>query len=297
MHHRSRWIILPSALVLASICAADAGAGLLAHFTANGTPNDRAGGHMGTLVNGAGFGPGIEDQAFELDGSNQYVVSDEDPDWAFGMGPFTVSCWVNFDVIKSGQPGQLPNVFVGQDDGGGQLMKWVFFTSGQNDVSFHINGTAFIFMSAPIPFTPSPGDWHHYVVTRLGQAFTFYVDGNSLGSAQHDVFVPNATYPLTIGQAEGLGYLDGRIDDVQIYNEALTQAQVLFLTENPGSAITFECPADLNDDGLVDGADLGLLLGSWGPCGACTANIDGQGGVDGADLGLLLGSWGPCASP
>src|SRR5262249_19735466 len=134
------------------------------------------------------------------------------------------------------------------------------------------------------------------VVTRLGEAFTFYVDGNSLGSAQYDVFVPNASYPLTIGQAEGLGYLDGRIDDVQIYNVALTQDEVMFLTDNTGSVVTFSCPGDLNGDGGVDGADLGLLLGSWGPCGACAANLDGQGGVDGADLGILLGAWGPCPS-
>ena len=26
------------------------------------------------------------------------------------------------------------------------------------------------------------------------------------------------------------------------------------------------CPADLNGDGIVDGADLGLMLGGWGVC-------------------------------
>ncbi len=50
-------------------------------------------------------------------------------------------------------------------------------------------------------------------------------------------------------------------------------------------------PADLNDDGLVNGADLGILLGSWGPCGGCPADINGDQIVNGADLGILLGSW------
>ena len=54
------------------------------------------------------------------------------------------------------------------------------------------------------------------------------------------------------------------------------------------------CPADLNCDGIVNGADLGLLLGSWGDSGV-PADISGDGSVDGADLGLLLGSWGPCS--
>jgi hypothetical protein len=48
---------------------------------------------------------------------------------------------------------------------------------------------------------------------------------------------------------------------------------------------------DLNGDGVVDGADLGLLLGSWGTAGA--GDLDGNGIVDGADLGLLLGDWTP----
>lgn len=51
--------------------------------------------------------------------------------------------------------------------------------------------------------------------------------------------------------------------------------------------------ADLNGDGIVDGADLGLLLGAWGPCpsSCCAADLNLSGEVDGADLGLLLGAW------
>ncbi len=54
------------------------------------------------------------------------------------------------------------------------------------------------------------------------------------------------------------------------------------------------CPADQNNDGVVNGADLGLLLGAWGPCPNCRADINIDGVVNGADLGLLLGAWGPC---
>ncbi len=52
------------------------------------------------------------------------------------------------------------------------------------------------------------------------------------------------------------------------------------------------CPADLTGDGSVDGADLGLLLQSWGNTGAADLNADGI--IDGADLGLLLSAWGAC---
>lgn len=52
------------------------------------------------------------------------------------------------------------------------------------------------------------------------------------------------------------------------------------------------CPADLTGDGVVDGADLGALLGDWG---GSASDLTGDGVVDGADLGALLGAWGACA--
>ena len=57
-----------------------------------------------------------------------------------------------------------------------------------------------------------------------------------------------------------------------------------------------DCPADLNDDGTVDGADLAILLDAWGSCGkgACPADLNASGTVDGADLAILLDAWGPC---
>ena len=56
--------------------------------------------------------------------------------------------------------------------------------------------------------------------------------------------------------------------------------------------IAVACPADLNADGRVDGADLGLMIGAWGSDGP--GDLDGDGSVSGADLGLLFADWGPC---
>jgi len=54
------------------------------------------------------------------------------------------------------------------------------------------------------------------------------------------------------------------------------------------------CAEDLNGDGMVNGADLAILLGGWGPCAGCPGDLDGDGDIDGADLATLLGAWGPC---
>ena len=58
---------------------------------------------------------------------------------------------------------------------------------------------------------------------------------------------------------------------------------------------------DINDNGVVEGLDLGMLLANWsippgtpgcgGAAGGCPADLNGDGVVDGVDLGLLLSNW------
>lgn len=64
------------------------------------------------------------------------------------------------------------------------------------------------------------------------------------------------------------------------------------------TSATFKPPPD----GIVDGADLAVLLGEWGPNSGSAADIvtsttfspPPDGVVDGADLAVLLGAWGAC---
>jgi hypothetical protein len=58
--------------------------------------------------------------------------------------------------------------------------------------------------------------------------------------------------------------------------------------------VAASCPADLNGDGEVNGADLGLMIGNWGACAGCQADLNGDGIVNGADFGLLIAAWGVC---
>jgi hypothetical protein len=57
---------------------------------------------------------------------------------------------------------------------------------------------------------------------------------------------------------------------------------------------TPECTGDINWDGAVTGADLGLMLSSWGSCPGCAEDLNFDGTVNGLDLGMLLGTWGSC---
>jgi hypothetical protein len=56
-----------------------------------------------------------------------------------------------------------------------------------------------------------------------------------------------------------------------------------------------DCTSDLTADGIVNGADLGVMLSAWGNCtGGCAADLNRDGVVNGADLGVMLSAWGAC---
>jgi hypothetical protein len=82
-----------------------------------------------------------------------------------------------------------------------------------------------------------------------------------------------------------LVWSDERADANNVYGQRINADGTLGYAEQAN-------PGDFNNDGHVDGADLGSLLGSWGPCAGCPQDLNGDGQVDGADLGTLLGLWG-----
>ena len=74
--------------------------------------------------------------------------------------------------------------------------------------------------------------------------------------------------------ANGGSLVEAAVDDVTVTATDCTAAIV----------------GDINGDGHVDGADLGLLIAGWGQPGA--SDLNGNGTTDGADLGLLIANWG-----
>ncbi|MHC5113175.1 MAG: hypothetical protein ACYTGP_01945 [Planctomycetota bacterium] len=54
------------------------------------------------------------------------------------------------------------------------------------------------------------------------------------------------------------------------------------------------CAEDLNDNGVVDFADVLVLIGAWGPCPGCEEDLDGNGSVGFSDVLQVIGAWGPC---
>jgi hypothetical protein len=119
------------------------------------------------------------------------------------------------------------------------------------------------------------------------------VNGEDTGSSSG---TPESQAGIILGSRYNVeNRLSGGISEAVVYAEALSEtdreavmAYLLIKYGFEGDA----CIGDLNIDGYVDGADMGLLLAGWSTNGA--GDLNGDGVVDGADVGLMLAYWGPC---
>ncbi len=177
----------------------------------------------------------------------------------------------------------------GEPGPGGQPLMWMnlsgslYYGIPPGSLSIHPgSGT----QSSSIRWTaPTGAQGQHRVVGAFGPGdlgtptITVLHNGAQIWGA-----VDFGSFDLTLSIAPG-DTLD--FEAHGIYNFGNTEIGVTITSESP-------CPADLDGNGIVDGADLGALLGMWGACAGCAEDLDGSGVVDGADLGALLGAWGAC---
>ena len=110
------------------------------------------------------------------------------------------------------------------------------------------------------------------------------------GAIDQDVLIGDFT--LLYDYLPEIGGLAGgprnTLDDT--YEENVRRALII---EYPAEPTT--CAEDFDGDGVVGGADLAQLLGTWGGCVGCDTDLDGDDFVGGADLAILLARWGLCS--
>ncbi len=95
----------------------------------------------------------------------------------------------------------------------------------------------------------------------------------------------------------------GLLSVVLMVAPSVASAAPLVCSFNPSAAWCETCgvSADVNEDGVVDGVDLGLVLGSWGQVPASPESppelpkdFNQDGTVDCFDQKFILGNWGDC---
>lgn len=163
-----------------------------------------------------------------------------------------------------------------------------FFTNFPIPPTINANGRAAFLgqlIGQDVDATNREGIW---VVEEDGSAELVARQGDAVEVAPGDVrtiFELSALLSQSVDTGEPRGIDDA---DELVLTILFTDLSSAIVRAKLPSAL----PGDLDSDGLVDGSDLGLLLGQWGACGSgCTADLNADGVVDGADLGALLGAW------
>src|SRR5205085_2343591 len=85
-------------------------------------------------------------------------------------------------------------------------------------------------------FGLNDGTWHHVVAARLGSTLSLYLDGAlAAESSSSGVTNVNGANPFVVGASPCASAYTGAIDEIHIFNRALTQAEVQSIY-NAGSA-------------------------------------------------------------
>jgi hypothetical protein len=174
------------------------------------------------VVSGALWVPGKVNSALRFSGSDGVITS------GIPLGnTFSVSAWVNPTVTMQGAYVRIAET---RYDGGFYLgvnatgTRYKFIVNTGSGVT----GTCGFSFGCAEGGTVASG-WHLVTVTYDGAVGKLYVDGALVAS---DTFTapPGTNYPLFVGRYYGGGYgWNGSIDEVRLYNRALTAAEVAAL--------------------------------------------------------------------
>jgi hypothetical protein len=230
----ARYRIAIAALALVtSFSAGEANAALISYWAADGNAVDSVGSNSGTLVDGADFAPGIFGQAFHFDGTS-YVETPTNG-MPTGNGDRTVDLWFNVSSYSEsveeeflagygafGSPGQTYEILVNHFDIGGPAGDRVVFSQWGQRL---IGGPAI-----------QPGTWHNLGVTNSGNFVTLYLDGTAVASGTLTIATPAGT-SFFMGRVPGslgdIRQLDGLVDEVRVYDTALSASEMQALATIP----------------------------------------------------------------
>ena len=217
--------------------------GLLAYYTADNTPNDSTGnGNNGTLVNGATYGTGIINNAFSLDGVNDYV--DLGNNFNFNVNnTFSFNFWIDrttgsaYSTLFSKIDSSLKGYSIRLDN---NINGKIQFQMSDNltNISSYITTNQLANLNTHMITISYDG-------LNTSASCVIYVDG-ALVASSRSITGTGASLITNINTAKigvnsfsgGVHYYKGILDEISIYNRVITPTEVTELY-NSGSALQY----------------------------------------------------------
>jgi len=229
----------------------------------------------GTATGSPTYASGALGQAISLNGSN-YINCGKPAPLNFGLGNWSIAAWVKTSQTDKG------TVFANGGDETGGIRYAVCvgeITAGAVTVTTDDDVTK---VQATSTATVNDNQWHHVIALRNGLTLRVYVDGvfdgsNSLpagydlsGTSQHNAYVGAITDHTDATGNTLEKFYSGLIDDLRIYNYALSDPEAGYLATKSASGLYFplQSVANLYDQEpqnqkKVNFKDLAILAEQW----------------------------------
>jgi len=196
---------------------------LVANYTFSGDADDETVFSNHASVSGAQLADdrfGLANQAYHFDGMDDAITAANSPQQNSDFT--TVSFWVNLNELPgTGEYYLLSN--------GGWQERWKISLPSHGKPVWTTNNTSGISdMDSGDGNELVPGTWTHVVMSHDGAMDKIYLDGNLVASKEVTGAMNSTVHPLGIGYnpIDNANFTNGSLDEVRIYNRALTDQEV-----------------------------------------------------------------------
>jgi hypothetical protein len=207
--------------------------GLVGWWPFNGNANDESGNGNDGTVNGATLTPdrnNIANSAFGFSNSTISVPHNSSLGIEQSSG-HTISLWAYMTGTQNVQH------LVGKRPNGSQQFNWQIAFNYPANVGLSYGGSVSgTFFGVVTQYQIPINQWIHVVGTYNANSYSLYINGVLILNESASNFYADVNCPLTFGNSGGFQAYNGTLDDIGIWNRALTPAEIQALYTGQGSS-------------------------------------------------------------
>jgi Concanavalin A-like lectin/glucanases superfamily/Secretion system C-terminal sorting domain/Domain of unknown function DUF11/CARDB len=231
----------------------DCAYGLVGHYTFDGDATDKSGKQNNGIVNGATLTTdrnGVANKAYNFDG-NDYIEVPNSASISSPNNQITIAGW----VLNNNPNGAF--ALLCKSDLGFMDYRLQYYGNGRNELELLLDGGV-VGLNYIFPI----GEWFHVAVTGNSGVYKFYKDGVLIGTKNEipNIVAINKVTNLYLGfdPHNVAEYHLGKLDEIRVYDCALTEAEVLAIYNAEKPVPTSTC-----SNNLLQNAGFESDLNNW----------------------------------